>query len=270
MKSVESSRKITASMKTISASKLKPAEEKKDLVQPFVNSATKFAGTPAKTTQPPKRHLIIPMASDRGLCGAHNGSVSRKVASIIKTLREENANCEIEIVTLGEKVRAGLERDFGSLITLSVGDLDKRNFGFYDFSLLADEIAKRQFDVIHMISNKWVNAMVFDTCVTDLPAKESLLNNPDLPHATDGEEKEIMNDFYPFWLASLIFSSVIENAAVEISARMAAMEGSTKNATELLKELALVRNRKRQQIITNELIEVVSGSEAISQGPVNE
>jgi len=266
IKSVESAKKLTTSMKTVAASKLKPAEQKKDRVLPFLRSSQNIAGTAPIVTEA-KRHLIIALASDRGLCGAVNGQVIRKTKAIIKDLP---AGSEVEIITLGERVKAGLLREFFNLIPLTITELDKKPFSFFDFSLLADEFINRKFDVLHLISNRWVNVLTFDTQIFAIPKKDILSARPDLPKGVDGDEKDIINNFYSYYIASILFSAAVESGAVELAARRSAMDSASKNAGELQKQLVLERNRKRQGIITNELIEIISGAEGIADKGIEE
>jgi len=266
IKSVDSAKKLTTSMKTVAASKLKPAEGRKDRVLPFLRSSLNIAGTTPLVVEP-KKHLIIALASDRGLCGAVNGQVIRKTKALIK---EFPAGSEVEIITLGERVKAGLLRDYFNIIPLTITELDKKPFTFFDFSLLADELINRKYDVLHLISNRWVNVLSFDTQVLNIPKKEFLAARPDLPKGVDGDEKDIINNFYSYYLASVLFSSVVESGAVELAARRAAMDSASKNAIELGKALVLERNRKRQAIITNELIEIISGAEGIADKGIEE
>jgi len=253
-------------MQTFAASKLKPAEQKKDRVLPFLRSAQNIAGVQPVVTEP-KKHLIVALASDRGLCGAVNGQVIRKTKAIVKSLPPGS---EVELITLGERVKAGLLREFFHIIPLTVTELDKKPYSFFDFSLLADELINRKYDVLHLVSNRWVNVLGFDTQELNIPKIDIVAARPDLPKGVDGDEKDIINNFYSYYLASVIFSAAVESGAVELAARRAAMDSASKNAGELGKALVLERNRKRQGIITNELIEIISGAEGIADKGIEE
>jgi len=267
MKSVQSVRKITNTMKTVAASRLKAAENLKDLVVPFGQTTVTGFGSYQSPTEI-KRHLIVVIATDRGLCGAVNSSVIRKTREVVRQLPPDT----FDIVCIGEKSRGALQREFASAIIMTVTGLDRKPLSLIDISFLADELVKRPYDNIHIIRNEWVNALTFNTKEFQYPSLSNVLKDerfPEIWFDTDDESGAI-SDFYSYWLSSILFSSLIENAAVELASRRAAMDGAAKNASEMIRSLTLAFNRKRQAIITNELIEIISGAEGLQISDVNQ
>jgi len=267
MKSVHSVRKITNTMKTVAASRLKAAETLKDKVVPFGQTTTSGFGTYDLPTDVNK-HLVVAIATDRGLCGSVNSSVIRKTREIVRKLPSGT----VDLVCIGEKSKAALSREFASSIILTVTGLDKRPLSFFDISFFTDELVKRQYDTIHLVRNEWVNALSFNTQEFKYPSVQKVLTDERFPEIwfDSDDEAGILSDFYSYWLASILFSALVENAAVELASRRAAMDGAAKNASDMIRSLTLAFNRKRQAIITNELIEIISGAEGLQVTDVNQ
>jgi len=267
MKSVQSVRKITNTMKTVAASRLKAAETLKDTAVPFGHTASSGFGSydlPAEQN----KHVVVVIATDRGLCGAVNSSVIRKTREVVRNLPPGS----VDLICIGEKSKSVLSREFAPLIKLFVTGLDRKPLAFYDLSFLAEEITRREYDTIHFVRNEWVNALSFNTHEFKYPSLQRVLTDEKFPEIwfDSDDEGVTVTDFYSFWLTSMLYSALVENAAVELASRRAAMDGAAKNAADMIRSLTLAFNRKRQAIITNELIEIISGAEGLQVSDINQ
>jgi len=263
MKSVQSVSKITSSMKTVAASRLKQAERKKDLVRPFYQTVNNLFKPFFPEKENPQTILQVVITADRGLCGGLNSTIIRKAKATFKPLNRAN----YEVVSIGEKGRAGLFREYGEKISLFATGMGKKPLSFADIARIADEILRRPFDVVQVFATKFVNVLVSMPVVHTIPGIQNL-SDTSSPYEIEGDSKEVLGDLYSYHLASLLYSSIVESSAAELGARMSAMDNATRNAKELIDKLTLDFNRKRQAVITNELIEIISGATNLEKGDV--
>tara|TARA_B100000524_G_scaffold178486_1_gene91829 strand:- start:208 stop:936 length:729 start_codon:yes stop_codon:yes gene_type:complete len=228
------------------------------------NSIELLSGKPDNKT-----HLLVVFSADRGLCGGFNGSITRAVRSEVKKLQQDGIN--VKLLMVGKKSADSLNRDYGNLFIERIdGKSAKPNFS--DSEILARKIIDLfedgEFGVCKVIFNKFVSA------ITQEVTFKSLVPADVKPIETDGDEngsiyefepseEEILNDLLPRNLATQLFSSQIESTASELAARMTAMDNATRNAGEMIDKLTLQYNRTRQAVITSELIEIISGAEAL-------
>jgi ATP synthase F1 gamma subunit len=255
-------KKITSSMKTASASKLRKAEQRKDIAVPYYQAASNFANQLLqKEEDPEKKGLLVVLTSDRGLCGSTNSGISRAA----KAKLQAYGNKYEEVVVLGSKGKSALQRLFGERFIATMTDLDRKPIAFGDVVPLAEYIVSRNFDQLTILSNKFVNVISFvpqqRTFTNFTEFQKDYFSHVDLT----GEKREILQSLYEYNVATLIYSSIVENQAVELAARMASMENATKNATDMIARLTLEYNKKRQAGITTELVEIISGAESIKQ-----
>ena len=278
--SVKSTQKITSAMKMVAAAKLRKAQDQALASRPYTslmdnivskissktssNSIELLSGKPDNKT-----HLLVVFSADRGLCGGFNGSISRAVRSEVKKLQQDGIN--VKLLMVGKKSADSLNRDYGNLFIERIdGKSAKPNFT--DSEILARKIINLfengEFGVCKVIFNKFVSA------ITQEVTFKSLVPADVKPIETDGDEngsiyefepseEEILNDLLPRNLATQLFSSQIESTASELAARMTAMDNATRNAGEMIDKLTLQYNRTRQAVITSELIEIISGAEAL-------
>ncbi len=283
--SVKSTQKITSAMKMVAAAKLRRAQEQAEAARPYAERMDRVLGSLAASlrgragvspmlagTGDDRTHLLIAITSDRGLCGGFNGSIVRRTRQMAEALAE--AGKTVRIVCVGRKGRDLLRRDLGDAIVASYTDVGRRRLGFED----ADEIAGRvtemfaagEFDVCTMVYNRFKSAI--SQVVT---AQQLIPFAPPEEEAGDGagasaavysyepDEAEILADLLPRNLAVQVFRGLLESAASEHGARMSAMDNATRNAGDMIKGLTLTYNRTRQAQITKELIEIISGAEAL-------
>ncbi len=295
--SVKSTQKITSAMKMVAAAKLRRAQEQAEAARPYSERMDRMlsslaAGLPQGAGGPAllagngrdQIHLVVVETSDRGLCGGFNSSITRGARRLIKGLRDDGK--EIKILCVGRKGRDLLRRDFGALIVDTVEDVAKPRLGFDDARAIADRLRTMfeagDFDVCTIIYNRFQSAMsqiVTTQQLIPFQAASAGPGNADAtgdakPEAAAGaadqavyefepEEKEILADLLPRNLGVQIYRSLLENAASEHGARMTAMDNATRNAGDMIDALTLTYNRTRQAYITKELIEIISGAEAV-------
>ncbi len=282
--SVKSTQKITSAMKMVAASKLRRAQTQAEAARPYAVRmermlASLAAGAASSPTAPPlligtgkeQVHLLVPVTGDRGLAGAFNSSVARLTRELARRLEAQGKT--VKMLTVGRKGRDILRRDFASRIVGEVSLAGKRTVGFAD----AQEIAARivgmldagEFDVCTLVFNR------FASVISQVPTETRLIPTP-LPAqeeaASDGaraevefepDEETILAELLPRALAIQVYRAMLENAAGFYGAQMTAMDNATRNAGDMIKRLTLNYNRARQANITNELIEIISGAEAV-------
>jgi F-type H+-transporting ATPase subunit gamma len=278
--SVKSTQKITSAMKMVAAAKLRKAQEQALASRPYTSLMDKVVTKIASKTSgntidlltgkiDNKTHLIVVFSADRGLCGGFNGSITRSVRAEIKKLEEDGI--KVKLLMVGKKSADALNREFGHLFVERIdGNSAKPNYT--DAEIIAKKIISlfedNEFGVCKVIFNKFVSAITQEVTFKSLiPAdiQETETDEVDLNSIYEFEpsEEEILNDLLPRNLATQLFSSQMESTASELAARMTAMDNATRNAGDMIDNLTLQYNRTRQAVITKELIEIISGAEAL-------
>ena len=278
--SVKSTQKITSAMKMVAAAKLRKAQEQALASRPYTSLmdnivskiASKASGSSIDllTGKPEnKTHLLVVFSADRGLCGGFNGSITRTVRSEVNKLKDDGI--EVKLLMVGKKSADALNRDFGELFVEKIdGKSAKPNYS--DAEVLAKKIIDLfedgHFGVCKVIYNKFVSAITQEVTFKSLipvevKQNEIVQDNSSSIYDFEPGEEEILNDLLPRNLATQLFSSQIESTASELAARMTAMDNATRNAGDMIDNLTLQYNRTRQAVITKELIEIISGAEAL-------
>lgn len=285
--SVKSTQKITSAKKMVAASKLRRAQEAAEAARPYAERMEKVltglgqavAGQPGASpllvgTGKDDVELVIVGSSERGLCGAFNANIVKVARVHIDNLIK--AGKTVKILCIGKKGNTLLRRDYGDKI-IGLKDLAAvKRIGFGDAQPIAAEILamfeRGEFDVATLFYAKFQSALV------QLPTKQQLIPAPMPEIANDvsvadelggavydyePSEAEILEDLLPRNVAVQIYRGLLENAASEQGASMTAMDNATRNAGEMIDKLTLVYNRTRQAAITSELIEIISGAEAL-------
>lgn len=265
IKSVASIRKITKAMKMVAASKLKGVQSKLDAVRIFQKDVD--AVWPAKKAEtPPKNLLVVPTTSDRGLCGGVNSAVVKAVKELVPAARDQGRN--VSLFLIGEKGKAALERLFKNDFAVSVSESGKQKpVNFRESSLLAEHIVDSEYDEVAFLYNRFKSAIAFTTTTSVVPSYKIAKEDKDVWKDVnfDGTESEILSNLYQYRIAVMLYHMAFENATSEQSARMTAMENSSKSANEMLGKLQLLYNRSRQTKITTNLIEIISGAIAAEE-----
>jgi F-type H+-transporting ATPase subunit gamma len=277
--SVKSTQKITSAMKMVAAAKLRRAQDQALASRPYTSLmdkivskiSSKASGTSidlltGKTEN--KTQLLVVFSADRGLCGGFNGSITRNVRKEVYNLQKDGKN--VKLLMVGKKSADSLNREYGNLFIDKIeGKSAKPNYA--DAEVLAAKIIKLfengEFGVCRVIYNKFVSAIAQEVTYKSLIPAEIQINEEDQNDTSiyefEPSEEEILTDLLPRNLATQLFSSQIESTASELAARMTAMDNATRNAGEMIDKLTLQYNRTRQAVITSELIEIISGAEAL-------
>ncbi|MDC0093421.1 F0F1 ATP synthase subunit gamma [Alphaproteobacteria bacterium] len=277
--SVKSTQKITSAMKMVAAAKLRKAQDQALASRPYTSLmdsivskiSSKAAGTAIDLLtgkSDNKTQLLVVFSADRGLCGGFNGSITRSVRKEVNNLQKDGIN--VKLLMVGKKSADSLNREYGSLFIDKIeGKSAKPNYA--DAEVLATKIIELfengEFGVCKVIYNKFVSAIAQEVTFKSLIPAEIKINDAELNDTSvydfEPSEEEILTDLLPRNLATQLFSSQIESTASELAARMTAMDNATRNAGEMIDKLTLQYNRTRQAVITSELIEIISGAEAL-------
>ncbi|MGF1606434.1 MAG: F0F1 ATP synthase subunit gamma [Rhodothalassiaceae bacterium] len=284
--SVKSTRKITSAMKMVAASKLRRAQEAAVNARPYAERMeavlTSLAqavigqqGTPPLLvgTGQEQTHLIVVATSERGLCGALNANIAKAARRRTEELLGQGK--QVKILCVGRKGFQVLKRSHGSLIIDTMSFEGVRNIGFEQARSVGERVLKlfadNEFDVATIYYAH------FQSALTQEPRAQQLIPLP-LPEEGEGpqlesqsgaiyeyepNEAQILADLLPRNVSVQIFKALLENAASEQGARMTAMDSATRNASDMIDQLTLDYNRSRQSAITKELIEIISGAEAL-------
>ena len=281
--SVKSTQKITAAMKMVAAAKLRRAQDAAESGRPYSTRMRQVIGNLASKADPSsapqllvgngkdQTHLLVIMSADRGLCGGFNGSITRQTRAEVARLKAENKT--VKLLMVGRKSADALRREFGDMYIDQHEGLQGTSVNYDDAASIADTIRSKfeagEFDVCTLIFNKFKNAITQEITLTQLiPAEvdNSDVGDGDAPAVSyeyEPEEDELLASLLPRNLSTQMYGALLESSAAELAARMTAMDNATRNAGELIDRLTLVYNRTRQANITSELIEIISGAEAI-------
>ena len=287
--SVKSTQKITSAMKMVAAAKLRRAQEQAEAARPYAERMERMLGSVAASLgssegAPPLLagtgkddvHLLVVATSDRGLCGGFNSSIVREARKLIRELTATGKT--VRILCVGRKGRGQLSRDHGSLIVDTIDDVGRPRLGFDDAQAIANRLlalyGEDGFDICTVVYNRFQSVITQIVTVQQLipfgpPADETEEDSDERAggaqaiYEFEPEEGEILETLLPLNLSVQVYRALLENAASEQGARMAAMDNATRNAGDMIDRLTLDYNRSRQAAITSELIEIISGAEAV-------
>ena len=279
---VKSTQKITSAMKMVASAKLKKAQEKAESGRPYATKMSSIVSTLAskvnKGSGPKllfgnnsdKNILLVAISADRGLCGGFNNNISKEVRRRVKEL--ENDGKIVKLILVGRKVGSVLKREMGDRIIGSFTGIQGDNLTFTKVSPVSLQILslfeENNVDEVEMLYNR------FQSVISQVVTKKQLIpaevsdekideEDQQTTYEYEPEEEIILNDLLPRNLSTQIYSALLESSAGELAARMTAMDNATRNAGELIDRLTLEYNRTRQAFITKELIEMISGAEAV-------
>ena len=278
--SVKSTQKITSAMKMVAAAKLRRAQEVAEAGRPYSSRMQQvisgLAANANKSNAPEllvgredvKTHLLIVVSADKGLCGGFNGSIARQTRQEIKRL--ENEGKSVLVYMVGKKAADNLGREILNKTFERIENLQGSNVDYNKVKGVAEKIllgfADNQFDQVSIIYNQFVNAITQNVVVAPLiPANVvgEQENESLVVYDYEPEQNELLELLLPRNITTQIFSALLESSAAELAARMTAMDNATRNAGDMIDSLTLVYNRTRQANITKELIEIISGAEAL-------
>ncbi|MEM9796815.1 MAG: F0F1 ATP synthase subunit gamma [Pseudomonadota bacterium] len=279
IESVKSTRKITKAMQMVAAAKLRRAQDAAEASRPyterFMAVLSSLAASVGDSETAPKllsgtgsdqTHLLVVMTAERGLCGGFNANIAKLAKTHADRLKAEGKT--VKILTVGKKGRESMKRGYDDLFIGHVDLTEVKRVGYGDAAGIAADILKRfeagEFDVATIYFAK------FNSVISQEPTAQQVIPFEVPEDAEAGalydyepSEEAILADLLPRGVATAIFSALLENGASEQGARMSAMDNATRNAGEMIDKLTIEYNRSRQAVITNELIEIISGAEAL-------
>ncbi len=281
IESVKNTRKITKAMQMVAAAKLRRAQEAAEAGRPYAERFNAVLGSLAASvgvsdsapmllrgTGSDQTHLLVVMTAERGLCGGFNSNIAKLAKQHAADLVA--ADKTVKIITVGKKGRDSMKRDLGDHYIEHVDLSEVKRIGYSNAQDIAKGVLSRfeagEFDVATIFYARFINV------VSQVPTAQQII--PASFEATEGDaaatlydyepdEEAILADLLPRGVATQIFSALLENGASEQGARMSAMDNATRNAGDMIDKLTIEYNRSRQAVITNELIEIISGAEAL-------
>jgi len=278
--SVKSTRKITKAMQMVAAAKLRRAQDAAEASRPYTQRFNAVmgglaAGSAGSASAPKllsgtgndKVHLLVVMTAERGLCGGFNGNISKLAKAHAQKLLA--AGKTVKILTVGKKGRDAIKRDLGEHFVGHVDLSEVKRLGYVNAQSIAKDVLGRfdagEFDIATIFFARFENVVTqHPTAQQIIPAKFDAVEDASTTlYDYEPSEDAILADLLPRGVATAIFSALLENAASEQGARMSAMDNATRNAGEMIDKLTIEYNRSRQAVITNELIEIISGAEAL-------
>ncbi|TCL08136.1 F-type H+-transporting ATPase subunit gamma [Shimia isoporae] len=280
IESVKSTRKITKAMQMVAAAKLRRAQEAAEQSRPYTERFNAVLGGLAASvggsdsapkllsgTGSDQTHLLVVMTAERGLCGGFNANISKLARA--KAAELKAAGKTVKVLTVGKKGRDAIKRDLGDDFVGHVDLSEVKRVGYDNAQSIARDVLDRfdagEFDVATIFYAKFVNV------VTQIPTAQQVIpaafeadeDGASTLYDYEPSEEAILADLLPRGVATQIFAALLENGASEQGARMSAMDNATRNAGEMIDKLTIQYNRSRQAVITNELIEIISGAEAL-------
>lgn len=289
IKSVKSTQKITKAMKMVAASRLKKAKNAVEASRPYAENIRQMAEDLASDislkdnfnekfpllTGKGNNHsyLLVILSSDRGLCGGLNSTTVRFAKTRINNLIVEGK--KVQLICVGKKAYEQLKSSYGNKIIDHIFGVFKNQIDFkvaQDLTTkLVEKFDKNEFDICEIIYSKFKSAIAQEPILQQMiPAKINISNSSTsnvgaaaMPISYEPNQEEVLSDLLPKNIAIQIYKNLLENSASEQGARMAAMEAASTNANKMIKNLTLVYNRTRQANITRELIDIVSGANAV-------
>jgi F-type H+-transporting ATPase subunit gamma len=278
--SVKATQKITKAMQMVAAAKLRRAQTAAEAARPYAERMSTVLGNLASGitvgpetprllagTGSDRVHLLIVCTAERGLCGAFNSSIARLARDHATRLMAEGKT--VKIICVGKKGYDILRRQFAEQIVEVIDLRSVRQLGFEQGDMIAQKILARfeagEFDVATLFYSRFRSVIAqIPTAQQIIPAQiETSAGSSDAVYDYEPEEGEILTTLLPRNLTVQIFRALLENAASEQGARMSAMDNATRNAGEMIKKQTMTYNRSRQAMITKELIEIISGAEAL-------
>tara|TARA_B100001245_G_scaffold76128_1_gene54023 strand:+ start:1995 stop:2885 length:891 start_codon:yes stop_codon:yes gene_type:complete len=284
--SVKSTQKITSAMKMVAAAKLRRAQEQVESARPYAEKMQRIISSIADNVTSPEifppilmgrekdnTHLIIVSSSDRGLCGGFNTNIIKAAKELMNNL--ENKGKKVKFLCVGKKGKEQITRFYKDKMINVETDFSQAKIDFSEISDFTKKITemfdKEEFDSCTFIYAKFRSAIQQDIIKqklipftrVDSQEKESVTDKEKEVYDFEPQEGEILPSLIPANITTQIFHGLLENYASEQGARMTAMDSATRNASDMIDDLTLFYNRTRQAVITKELIEIISGAEAV-------
>ncbi|MDE0984131.1 MAG: F0F1 ATP synthase subunit gamma [Yoonia sp.] len=278
--SVKSTRKITKAMQMVAAAKLRRAQDAAEASRPYTDRfntvmgglASGAAGSASAPrllsgTGSDQTHLLVVMTAERGLCGGFNGNIAKLARSHAQKLLAQGKT--VKILTVGKKGRDVIKRDLGEHFVEHVDLSAVKRISYHNAQSIAKDVLAKfdggEFDIATIFFSRFENVVTqHPTASQIIPAQfEAVEGGETSLYDYEPSEEAVLADLLPRGVATQIFAALLENAASEQGARMSAMDNATRNAGDMIDKLTIEYNRSRQAKITNELIEIISGAEAL-------
>ena len=279
--SVKSTQKITSAMKMVAAAKLRRAQDSAEKGRPYADRMQQIVNSLASKADPisapqllvgngkDNTYLLVVVSADRGLCGGFNGAITRQTRTEVARLRGEGKT--VKLLMVGRKSADALRRELGDSYIDSLEGIQGTAVEYADAASIGETVRNGfeagEFDVCTVIFNKFKSAISQEVTLKRLiPAEVSEDTQDDdagVSYEYEPDEEELLAAVLPRNISTQVYSALLESSAAELAARMTAMDNATRNAGDLIERLTLVYNRTRQATITKELIEIISGAEAV-------
>tara|TARA_B100001287_G_scaffold178047_1_gene150123 strand:+ start:1369 stop:2244 length:876 start_codon:yes stop_codon:yes gene_type:complete len=279
--SVKSTQKITSAMKMVAAAKLRRAQDSAEKGRPYADRMQQIVNSLASKADPisapqllvgngkDSTHLLVVVSADRGLCGGFNGAITRQTRTEVARLRGEGKT--VKLLMVGRKSADALRRELGDSYIDSLEGIQGTAVEYADAASIGETVRNGfeagEFDVCTVIFNKFKSAISQEVTLKRLiPAEvgeDTQDDDAGVSYEYEPDEEELLAAVLPRNISTQVYSALLESSAAELAARMTAMDNATRNAGDLIERLTLVYNRTRQATITKELIEIISGAEAV-------
>ena len=279
--SVKSTQKITSAMKMVAAAKLRRAQDSAEKGRPYADRMQQIVNSLASKADPisapqllvgngkDNTHLLVVVSADRGLCGGFNGAITRQTRTEVARLRGEGKT--VKLLMVGRKSADALRRELGNSYIGSLEGIQGTAVEYADAASIGETVRNGfeagEFDVCTVIFNKFKSAISQEVTLKRLiPAEvgeDTQDDDAGVSYEYEPDEEELLAAVLPRNISTQVYSALLESSAAELAARMTAMDNATRNAGDLIERLTLVYNRTRQATITKELIEIISGAEAV-------
>ena len=279
--SVKSTQKITSAMKMVAAAKLRRAQDSAEKGRPYADRMQQIVNSLASKADPisapqllvgngkDNTHLLVVVSADRGLCGGFNGAITRQTRTEVARLRGEGKT--VKLLMVGRKSADALRRELGDSYIDNLEGIQGTAVEYADAASIGETVRNGfeagEFDVCTVIFNKFKSAISQEVTLKRLiPAEvgeDTQDDDAGVSYEYEPDEEELLAAVLPRNISTQVYSALLESSAAELAARMTAMDNATRNAGDLIERLTLVYNRTRQATITKELIEIISGAEAV-------
>ncbi|SCW01623.1 LAFE_0E03730g1_1 [Lachancea fermentati] len=262
LKSIKNIEKITKTMKIVASTRLSKAEKAKATARQYSEAEKEFyqsAETKPLEAEEPKS-LIIAVTSDKGLCGSIHSQLAKAVRN------ELSSNPSADVVTVGDKVKAQLLRTHGDHVKLAFSGVGKEAPTFLESSLIANKILElggAKYSKISIFYNDPVSSLSFEPNTKNVYNAETIEQSPAFSKFEIDADSKVSLDMFEFTLANQILAAMADGYAAEISARRNAMDNASKNAGDMINRYSILYNRTRQAVITNELVDIITGASSL-------
>jgi len=284
IKSVKSTQKITSAMKMVAAAKLRRAQENAEQARPYSSRMSAMIASLAAKADASSaplllvgngksdNHLLVVLSADRGLCGGFNGGIIRSTRRHVLKLQAEGKT--VRLLMVGRKATDALKREFSDLFVETLENIQGTAVQFSDADMISQRVQSLidagEVDTCSIVFNKFISAITQEVTFRSLVPAEiddageaEVVEGAIAPNEYEPDENAVLSDLLPRALTTQIYASILESSASELAARMTAMDNATRNAGDLIDRLTMEYNRTRQAAITTELIEIISGAEAL-------